>query len=205
MKKNHIPFAALIFLFGFSYGQNGPSDSDRKTASMHLKKTMAHMMSVLDGLDSLQLHFKPTPDSWSIANCAEHITLSETAFQELLRKTIAEGEDPSKKSEVSLTDEQLVEAITQRNRKVKTSERFEPSGKFGSHRETVRAFREKREEQIEYIMETTDDLRNRFNSDLPFGTVDGVQLLLFMSAHCERHVLQMEQILASEGFPIKPD
>jgi hypothetical protein len=36
---------------------------------------------------------------------------------------------------------------------------------------------------------------------LPFGTIDGLQILLFMSGHTERHVAQMEEVMANENFP----
>ena len=91
--------------------------------------------------------------------------------------------------------------ITDRSNKVKTSEPFEPSGKFGSHEETLQAFLEKRSELIDYVKTTDDDLRNRYNKDLPFGTVDGVQLIMFTAAHTERHVLQMEEVMAHADFP----
>ena len=89
--------------------------------------------------------------------------------------------------------------ITSRDQKVKTSEAFEPSGKFGSHVETVKAFVDKRGEHIEYLKTTEDDLRNHYGK-LPFGTIDGLQILLFMSGHTERHVAQMEEVMAHTDF-----
>ncbi|HCO82594.1 MAG TPA: DinB family protein, partial [Arenibacter sp.] len=46
-----------------------------------------------------------------------------------------------------------------------------------------------------------DDLRNRYQQ-LPFGTVDAYQILLFMSGHTERHIKQMEEVMDDEDFPM---
>jgi len=90
--------------------------------------------------------------------------------------------------------------ITSRDNKVKTQEAFEPSGKFSSHNETVTELLTKRNAHIEYVKTTKDDLRNH-SGKLPFGTIDGVQILLFMSGHTERHVAQMKEVMAHLDFP----
>jgi hypothetical protein len=87
-----------------------------------------------------------------------------------------------------------------RSQKVKTGEAFEPSGKYGSLEETVEEFKAKRKDHIEYVQNTQDDLRNRYQ-ELPFGTVDAYQILLFMSGHTERHVQQMEEVMDDMDFP----
>ena len=51
-----------------------------------------------------------------------------------------------------------------------------------------------------YLKDTADDLRNHY-AQSPFGTLDGLQVLLFMSGHTERHVAQMEEVMAHADFP----
>jgi hypothetical protein len=58
----------------------------------------------------------------------------------------------------------------------------------------------KRGEHIAYLKTTTDDHRNHYGK-LQFGTIDGLQILLFISGHTERHVAQMEEVMANENFP----
>ncbi|MEM7484548.1 MAG: DinB family protein [Bacteroidota bacterium] len=202
MKKILLPIVGLL-LFSFSNDTWKLSDDDRKMAIKHLAESRDHMTNVLDGLTDEQLRFKPEEGAWSIAECVEHITISENAFGGLVQKTVAAGPNPSMKDSVKLTDEKLMGIIKDRSNKVKTSEPFEPSGKFGSHEETVKAFIDKRNEHIEYVKTTEDDLRNSFNSDLPFGTVDGLQVIIFAAGHTERHVSQMEEIMEHESFPKK--
>jgi len=61
-------------------------------------------------------------------------------------------------------------------------------------------FKIKRAGHIAHIKETKDDLRNPFG-ELPFGWVDSYQLLIFMSAHTQRHTLQIEEVKANPNFP----
>lgn len=92
--------------------------------------------------------------------------------------------------------------IADRSKKVQTSEAFEPSGKYGSFKETVEEFKSKRSAHIDFVKSTREDLRNRYQQ-LPFGTIDAYQILLFMSAHTERHIGQMEEVMANEDFPVE--
>ncbi len=192
-----------LLLFSFSADTFKLSDDERKMAVKHLTETSEHMFKVLKGLNEEQLNFKSEEGAWSIAECVEHLAISENAFGGLIQKTVAAGPNPALKDSVKMKDEELLGIITNRDHKVKTREPFEPTGKFGSHEATTKAFMDKRSEHIAYIGSTEDDLRNRFSNDLPFGTIDGFQLVLFMSGHTERHVKQMEEVMAHKLFPKK--
>ncbi|MEZ4809633.1 MAG: DinB family protein [Allomuricauda sp.] len=204
MKKLILPIVVLV-LFSFGPSPVKLTDADRELAIKHLTESRDHMLKVLDGLTTEQLNFKPSENAWSIAECAEHLAISENVFGGLIQKTATSDPNPALKDSLAFKDEQLMAVLTDRSHKVKTSEAFEPSGKFGSHEATVQAFLEKRNEHIEYVRTTDDDLRNRFSKDLPFGVVDGLQVIIFAAGHTERHVLQMEEVMASEGFPAGED
>jgi hypothetical protein len=189
-----------LALFGFGLSGLKLSDEDREKAIGHLNDTKENMMNTIEGLSDEQLHYKPSPESWSIAECVEHLTISENSIFDMVSGAVQVTADMSRRSEVAMTDEELLGMITDRSNKVKTSEAFEPSGKFGSYEETLEAFTNKREENIEYVKNTEDDLRHHY-AQLPFGTVDAYQVILFMSGHTERHTLQMEEIKQDPGFP----
>jgi uncharacterized damage-inducible protein DinB len=199
MKKLILPLLFLV-LVSFTSSETKLTDAERQLAITEMTKTNDHLLSAINGLSEDQLIFKASPDSWSIAECVEHIALSENNIFEMLQGTLQTEADPSKRGDVKMTDEQILKMIADRTNKVKTSEAFEPSGKFGSHAETLNAFTTKRAENIGYVKTTEDDLRNRY-VQLPFGTVDAYQILLFMSAHTERHVLQIEEVMDDENFP----
>lgn len=200
MKKLILPFAALI-LFSFSADITKLNEQDREFMLKHLIETRDHMTQVLDGLTNTQLNFKPTKDSWSIAECVEHLAVTENGFGGLIQKTVGAGPNPALKDSLVFKDEDIMANISNRSNKVKTSEAFEPSGQFESFEKTLQAFIDKRNSHIEYVKTTEDDLRNRYSKDLPFGPVDGVQLIIFAAGHTERHVLQMKEVMAHTKFP----
>jgi len=178
------------------------TDAERKQAADLLQETKETLLKKVKGLSKEQLNFKPSAESWSVAECVEHIAISENNLFGFCQMGLKEAADPSKRSEVKMTDEAIVKMIADRTNKVKTSEAFVPSGKFGTFEATLNEFVTKRDANINYIKTTSDDLRNHYN-DFPFGKVDTYQTILFMAAHSRRHTLQIEEVMANANFPKK--
>jgi hypothetical protein len=199
MKKFIAPFAVLL-LFSFSPIGEKLTDEEREIAVDKLSGTHDFMMTTLEGLSDAQLNFKTSPESWSIAECVEHLTISEHAFAELLKTTLTTAPDEAMRAAATMKDGEIYTMISSREQKVKTSEAFEPSGKFGSQEETLNALTAKRMEHIEFIKTSEDDFRNHFK-EMPFGTIDAYQMVLFMAGHTERHTKQMMEIMENENFP----
>ena len=199
MKKIILPIVVLA-LVGFGVINTGLTDAEREMAVQELNKTKDRLTSTIEGLSEAQLNFKIDSTSWSVAEGVEHLAISENMIGGMLQGALKTPADPTKRDSVQISDEKLLAMISGRERKVKTGEAFEPSGKFGSHDETVKEFATKRDEHITYLKETTNDLRNHY-AQSPFGTLDGLQVLLFMSGHTERHVAQMEEVMAHADFP----
>lgn len=198
MKK--LLLIALVATVGFGINEAKLTEEEREKAIEHLTESRDKMMEVIEDLSSEQLNYKPSPEAWSIAECVEHLAISEHSISDMFHGTLSAMADPARRAEVQMNDEQVLQLITDRSSKIKTSEAFEPSGKYGSFESTVEAFNTKREAHIEYLKETEDDLRNHY-SEMPFGTIDSYQVLLFMSGHTERHTEQMKEIMEDDGFP----
>jgi predicted dinucleotide-utilizing enzyme len=199
MKRIAFAICTLAF-FAFGLIENKLTDEERSKAVEHLTQTRDNMLSTLEGLSDEQLNYKPTEDSWSIAECVEHLAISENAIPQTISTALQETADMARRSEVAMSDEELLGMITDRSNKIKTSESFVPSGKFGSYEETLEAFLNKREENINFVKTTEDDLRHHY-SKFPFGTVDAYQVVLFMSGHTARHTKQMQEVMEDPGFP----
>ncbi len=199
MKKLVAPFVVLLLL-SFSLTGEKLTDEEREKAVTKLTSTHEFMINTLDGLSEEQLDYKSTPESWSIAECVEHLAISEHSFSDLLKATLASAPDEAMRAAATMEDDQLYAMISSREKKVKTSEAFEPSGKFGSYQATLDALTAKRTEHIEYLKSTEEDFRNHFK-EMPFGTIDAYQMVLFMAGHTERHVKQMEEIMEDIDFP----
>jgi uncharacterized damage-inducible protein DinB len=194
-----------LLLLNFTSLESGLTKAERKLAADYLKQTKEDLLKSVKGLSREQLNFKASPESWSVAECIEHIALSENNIFGMIQGTLKEDADPAKKSEIKLTDDGVFNAISDRSFKVQTQEKLKPTGKFGSTEETVKEFVTKRDEHIKYAEATNDDLRNHFFTFpvAAFGTVDSYQLILFMAGHSKRHTLQIEEVKANPAFPKK--
>ena len=200
--KKIILFLAVITLFNFKTADTELTQDERTIAIDQLTKSQDHMMKTMKGLSPVQLNYKSSPTSWSVAECAEHLAISEGLIWGMVEGALKQPADPSKRSEVKMSDEAVVKMITDRTSKIKTQEMFEPKNKFGSLDGSLKEFKEKRQKHIEYVKATQDDLRNRY-AQLPFGAIDAYQAILFLAGHSERHTKQMEEVMASAGFPKK--
>lgn len=199
MKTILITFSVLI-LAAFTSVETPMTKSERTAAINELNATKTRVTTTVKDLSKAQLNFKSNPKAWSIAECLEHIAISEQNIFGLLIGALETPADASKRGDVKMTDQQLLDIIRSRDAKVKTGEAFEPTGKYGSYQATLEAFKNKRHDNTGYVQNTQDDLRNRY-AQLPFGTVDAYQVILFMSGHTERHVRQMEEVKAHIDFP----
>lgn len=190
----------VLLLFSFMPEKQGLNNADKELVITELTRTSKKLLKTIKGLSRAQLNFKASPESWSVAECVEHIAISENSIFGAVEKALKTPADTSKKSKSTMTDDEVVGAMLNRTNKIKTPTAFEPSGKFGGHKETVKAFITKRKENIKYAKKTKDNLRNHYGK-MSFGTLDGVQLMVFIAAHSERHTLQIEEIINNENFP----
>jgi hypothetical protein len=195
-------FSVAIVAMSFNDPGTGLTDAERKYASQILQDTKANLLKKVKGLTAKQLNFKPDGSSWSVAECVEHIAISENNLFGMAQMSLKQPADASKRNEVRMTDDNVVKMITDRSTKFKTQEAFEPTGKFGNFEASLNEFITKRDDNINYINTTEDDLRNHYN-DFPFGKVDAYQTILFMAGHTKRHTGQIEEIMKNPGFPKK--
>lgn len=202
--KLHKLFIVVFALVAMSFDRPATelTDAERKYAAQLLEETRDALMKKVRGLSPAQLNFKPEASAWSVAECVEHIAISENNIFGFCQAALQQPADPSKRSEVKMTDEALFKMIADRTKKVKTQEAFEPKGKFGSFEATLAEFKTKRDNNINYVRTTGDDLRNHYN-DFPFGKIDAYQTILFMAGHSKRHIDQIDEIIKNPEFPKK--
>lgn len=200
-------YGYLLLLFLVLSGLAGtPTDNsltkkERKFAADHMKSTRVDLQNAVKGLTAGQLNFKPTSESWSVQECVYHIAISEKNLWALLEMTMNATANPEKRSEIKMTDEQIIGMIEDRSMKVKTRENFEPKNTpYKSPDEAMTDFKSGRVNHIKYIKATTEDLRNHV-TQMPFGWLDCYQLCLMISAHTNRHTQQINEVKANAGFP----
>ncbi len=199
MQKLLVLLGVLTFV-SFIPVDSSVSKKDKKAAISYFKETEKGLIKEVKGLSEKQLTWKPADSIWSIADCVEHITLSEKNIFDWAMSTLKEPANPAKRAELKHDDETIKKMMTDRSFKAKAREGFIPSGQFGNTDKTLAIFKERREAAIKYIKSTDDDLRNHF-ATTPMGLVDSYQVLLFLAGHSRRHTLQIIELKAMPGFP----
>ena len=197
----------LLLLFLVFSGLAGTPTSDvlskkeRKFAAEHMKSTKAELQDVIKGLSAAQLTYKISPDKWSVQECVYHIALSEKTLWSMLETSMKAGPTPEKKKEVKMTDEEVIKRNEDRTNKRKTFPVLEPeAASYKSLDDAFNDFKTMRTAHIKYIKATSEDLRNHF-VQMPFGLIDCYQMALFISAHSNRHLQQINEVKADVGFP----
>ena len=182
---------------------NALTEKERKFVVHNLKDTKSEVQKSIKGLSDAQLNFKTAPDRWSVKECLYHITLTEKGLWDMFEANMKAPATPEKRSEIKVTDEGIVKMISDRSTKVKTIEPFQPDkAPWKSADEALSAFKSARADHLNYAKTTTEDLRNHV-FQMPFGSMDGYQFLLFISAHSNRHVQQINEVKADPNFPKK--
>jgi hypothetical protein len=108
---------------------------------------------------------------------------------------------PEKREQVKGKDQMILERMPDRSHKAQAPEILRPTGRWATEVDLVKAFNESRAANMEYIRTTKDDLRDHFFDHPVFGSLDGYQWLLLLSAHSARHTAQIEEVKADPNFP----
>ncbi|MEJ7609498.1 MAG: DinB family protein [Bryobacteraceae bacterium] len=159
--------------------------------------TRKQIADSIAGLSTEQLNYKPGPDRWSVREVLEHLALTEPG---IFGMAMAGLKTPVAAPESKLTDEQFIARVKDRSQKVEAPASFRPAGKWTSGEAVISEFKARRDQNLDSLRETQEDLTNTyFKSEL--GVMSVYQTMLLVPAHNERHLQQINEVKASEGFP----
>jgi len=197
----------LLFLFAaaaHAAGAEPLTRGERDRAMSELHATRKRFLDSIGGLSQAQWNFKPAPEVWSIAQVADHVVVSEgELFDALQKKILASPAQPGKRGSNRAKDEQVLKVFPDRSQKRKAPANLEPAGKWAAQGPAVSEFKKLRDAHVAYVDQTPDDLRAHFTENRVMGEIDGYQWMLLISAHTERHVLQIEEVKARAKYPKK--
>src|SRR5277367_3426974 len=145
-----LPLAAVVApMFAATLTQG-----ERDRAIAELTASRQQFLDSVAGLSAAQWNFKPDEKTWSVAECAEHIALSEDLIFGSVTKVMQGPATPDKKSAV--TDDFILAAVVDRSHKFQAPEALRPKQTFATPQEAVDHFKESRARTIAY-MQTTQD------------------------------------------------
>lgn len=176
---------------------------ERDFALSNLYASEKLFLDSVEGLSPAQLNFKAAPNRWSIAECAEHITLAEDyIFLGVITNGVMKTPLVANRKVTLADDEKILAAMANRSKKFPAPEPIQPTaGRFASVEEAVAHFRESRARLLDYVRTSQDDLRHHVLPHPAGFTLDGYQWILMLSGHTERHVAQIQEVKADPNFP----
>ncbi|WP_339611492.1 DinB family protein [uncultured Planktosalinus sp.] len=204
MKKTPL-FLFTLLLFSFQLtvvtAQDSTESHDKAYLLNFYQENINNLRAKTANLSTEQLQYKPTPESWSVAQCLEHIALTETMLSGMVQAVMDQPANPEDRELLVASDEDVVNGVVDRSTKFKAPEVLQPEGNYTNAEEGLLAIINNRNKILEMIENNSlEDMRNRV-ADAPAGKIDGYQYLLFIAGHAERHSKQIDEIIASEGFP----
>src|SRR5258708_31658447 len=92
----------LLLLTAFAlFAGDTLSQHDRDFAMSHMHASRKLFLDAVAGLTPEQWNFKPGPDRWSVAECAEHIAISEDFIAGITAQLLKSPAAPEKRSQVA--------------------------------------------------------------------------------------------------------
>jgi uncharacterized damage-inducible protein DinB len=207
MKKSVATVCLVLFCLSLTsaFAQTAPAtltSDEREQALKLFQESRDNFLKSISGLSQKQWTFKPAPDRWSVAEVAEHITVSESTLLGLVQSRLMQSPaDPAKRDQVKGKDQLIITKVPDRSHKAQAPEMLRPTGRWATEAELVKTFESSRDATMNYVRTTNDDLRDHFFDHPAFGTLDGYQWLLLIATHSTRHTEQIEEVKADANFP----
>jgi DinB superfamily len=179
------------------------TQQERDAAVAQFERTKGLFLESVKGLTLEQWNFKSAPDRWSVAEVAEHITLSEEAIAQLVTERIMKmpAATAEQKEKARGKEQVVLTKVVDRSVKAQAPEFLKPTGRFKTQQELVSEFEKRRTANISYIQNTQDALHDHVFDHPVAGPLDAYEWMLLVSAHSERHTAQINEVKADPKFP----
>jgi hypothetical protein len=197
---------------------------DRDFGVQYLRETRQQLLDSVSGLSEAQMKFKAAPDKWSVAEIVEHLVNAENAvfsvtqqivktplhaeLQTLVKERVMKSPVPPipdagpGTNGLFIKDQTVILTVTNRaTRRFQAPEPVAPRGKLTAKADLLAAFDKARTRTINYLETTNEDLRGHMAEHWVLGVLDAYQWLLFVTAHSERHLAQLNEVKAHPNFP----
>jgi hypothetical protein len=189
--------AVLFFATAISAFARPITQQEREHVVAHLQMTQAWLTDEVSPLSVAQLNFRPAPDRWTVAEVIQHLVIAEPNYWKLLQDSLKQ---PPKKLDKQPTDADVLWYGIDRTQHDKTSPDQNPKDQHIDAAQALNTFLAMHAQLLAMARSTNEDLRAHA---VPDWGVDSYQCLLEISAHEQRHILQIREIKASAGFPKK--
>lgn len=175
---------------------------ERRFAASQLESSMKDLFKNIKNLTPEQWNYRPADGGWSIAGACEHLLVAEQSTHMLITQKILSNKALKAAPANPITDQEVIDFIRDRSpeRRVKTAPRFEPQGIISSPAHFIEQFAVARQRHITFAKTSTADMKSYFYES-PAGKISAYQWLLVASAHAERHLAQMKEVMEDANYP----
>ena len=171
-----------------------------------LEDVTADVRESFSRLTSEQLNWKPAPDSWSVAQCLDHLIKSNEEFYPELDKLAAGTRKNTFWQSWSplsgIAGAFLVSTLKKDGNKVKTNQKMTPPSDIGA--DILERFSQHQSQFIEKIRRAADADWRKTILTSPFVKIMTYRMDVGLAAlieHEKRHVRQAKRVVSADGFP----
>ncbi len=193
-----------IWIVGSSFSipkEGDLSKEDRKYINDYLKQTQKELFSKIKGLTKDQWTFKADESAWSPAEICEHIFLTESNLVSRADAMDTTTFKPQSEAYVKERVDFIINFLQNRERKFNAPQHIQPEGMFENAKAFSAAFKKRRNETMEYVNSIEKPIKGYYKEFGPLGEISGYHWLVFISAHTQRHIKQLEEVLNDPSFP----
>lgn len=166
------------------------------------------VLGLITGLSDEQWTFKQNPDRWSVAECTEHIVLSQRALLQAAQAALAGEPDPEWHERTKSKTEMLKQVLPNRQPfgrgGASAPQEIRPSGTW-DRAQAIREFYTVQGEVVAFVETLPLDTpvkQHTLENPFPiFGWLNAYDWLMYIPLHTERHSRQIEEVQADENYP----
>ena len=200
-------FVVLLMLVNIVFASDASlSPEERQEMTDLLEESRDLLVGLIESTNDEQWTFKPAPDRWSVAECAEHIIRSERALLDSARAAMATQPDPEwsqkTKGKADLLRNVMPNRRPQGQGGATAPQEIRPQGGL-SQAQLLEEFAALRAEVITYIDGLEGEVKSHlYEHPFPiFGDLNAHDWLLYIPLHTIRHSRQIVEVKESEGYP----
>jgi hypothetical protein len=175
---------------------------ERAQLQQWLDESEQTFLGLIEGVEGEAWTWKPAPDRWSVAECAEHIVKTEAALLATGREALAGEPDPEWASKTAGKADFIARVMPDRSGRAQAPQEVRPQGGV-SKEELVATFHAQRAELAELLADQKLELK-RYTQEHPFpvfGTLNAHQWLIYVPLHTIRHSKQIREVQETPGYP----
>jgi hypothetical protein len=175
---------------------------ERADLIQSLQDARKEFIESVSGLSDQQWRWKPTPERWSVGECAEHIVLSEEMLFAKAKEALHNPPDPDWEAKTGPKTAILLSVMAQRKGKATAPEEIVPTGKM-TRADIMSQYERQRAATLKFA-ETTDIALKEHIAPHPFpifNPLNAYQWVLYIPLHNMRHDKQIAEVKATPGFP----